>query len=118
MRSIASTCADQDQSDPEGPAYAPLRRAMEEDTPQRRRMEAGSLQIELEFRAPWADVRRMQTVLAGPNREALLARTEVLVMERSDGWLWVYEGAALVEAAQRIDPAMPVACAIYRDPTR
>ncbi len=101
------------------PIYRPLLNALTRgDTPEERVITAGDLRISPRFRSPEAHVALMLSNFATHERigEEFLHR--VLVMERSDGSLWVYDDCAYVEAAQQLDPSMPVACGVFKAPTR
>ena len=103
------------------PSYQPLTDALIDamtggEQPEERTIQAGRLRMEPEFVSNeavaivaqnWEEIRRTQ--------EEFLHR--VLVMERSDGSLWVYDDCPFVTVAQRLDPMMPLPCAVFRDPT-
>ena len=83
------------------PIYKPLLDALKGDVkPDDRVVEAKELRISPKVRV----------------RQEFMDR--VLVMERSDGSLWVYDDCGFVEAVQQVDPGMLLPCAVYKDPTR
>ncbi len=106
----------------EPPTYQPLTDALigamtGGEQPEERTIQASQLRMDAEFVSRdavaivarnWEEIRRTQ--------EEFLHR--VLVMERSDGSLWVYDDCPFVTVAQRLDPTMPLPCAVFRDPTR
>lgn len=103
----------------EGPIYQPLVDALVRgDKPEERLFAVGDLQIAPKFWAPEEHVGLMLLNFENVKRTGEEFYHHVLVMERSDGSLWVYDDCAYVEAAQRLNPALVVSCGVYKDPTR
>ncbi len=101
------------------PTYKPLVDALVRGvTPEERFLAVRDLRIAPKFRATEEHVRLVLSNFEGMKRTREEFYQPVLVMERSDGSWWVYDDCTYVEAAQRIDPAMIVPCAVYKDPTR
>jgi hypothetical protein len=109
---------DQDKLIPTMPIYQPLVDALLSQTPEERVIPVGELQIEPEFRAPEWILKLFLERFAQFQLEKEEFLSKVVVMERSDGSLWVYDDQAFVEAAWRVRPNLRVRCDVYRDPTR
>lgn len=100
------------------PTYEPLVQALLNDVPEERLIAVSALQIEQLFRAPeWLlNLFLKQFARFHVEHEEFLRK--VLVMERSDGSLWVYDDQAYVEAAQRVRPSLSLHCDVYKDPAQ
>jgi hypothetical protein len=109
---------DPDDLVPTMPTYEPLVQALINDVPEERLIPASQLRIEPAFRAPqWIiDLILNQFARFHLDHEEFLHK--VLVMERSDGSLWVYDDQAYVEAAQKVQQSLLLRCHVYNDPTQ
>jgi len=101
------------------PIYRPLVDALTRgDRPEERLIVASDLRIAPKFRGREEDieagVRHLDTLRL--LRQEFLQR--VLVMERRDGSLWIYDDCAYVAAVQRQSSDTVLPCAVFRDPTR
>ncbi len=101
------------------PIYKPLLDALKGGVkPDDRVVEARELRISPKFRVREEDVAMMVRNLESALRVGQEFMDRVLVMERSDGSLWVYDHCGLVEAVLRVEPGRLLPCAVFRDPTR
>jgi len=100
------------------PLYQPLVDALITDIPEERNILVADLQIESAFQAPEWILNIFLNRFAQFQLEKEEFMFRVLVMERSDGTLWVYDDQAFVEAAQRVRPGLTVRCDVYKDRTR
>jgi hypothetical protein len=103
---------------PTMPTYEPLVNALLNDTPEERVIPVALLQIEPAFRAPDWILGLFLKQFAQFQLEHEEFLYKVLVMERRDGTLWVYDDQAYVEAAQRVRPGLMLRCDVFKDPTR
>jgi hypothetical protein len=103
---------------PTMPTYEPLIHALMNDTPKERVIPVANLQIEPAFRAPEWILGLFLKQFAQFHLEHEEFLHKVLVMERSDGSLWVYDDQAYVEAAQRVRPGLSLRCDVFKDSTR
>jgi hypothetical protein len=91
------------------PIYQPLMDALTRgEVPEERLIAVADLRVSPKFRSPEEHV---QIVLQEFTATKLVSQEflrRVLVMERRDGSLWVYDDCAYVAAAQRVDPALAI----------
>ncbi len=105
--------------DGHGPIYRPLVDALVSGVePERRAIPAAELRINPKFRAPAAAIAAAVKHIKTHQLLDQEFMTEVLVMQRRDGSLWVYDDTLRVAAMQQVDPTAPLPCAVYQDPTR
>ncbi len=102
-----------------GPIYPPLVDMLASDfVPERRAIPAAELHINARFRPPAAAVVAMVKHIKAHRLLEEEFMTVVLVMQRRNGTLWVYDDTLRVAAMQQVDPTAPLPCAVYQDPTR
>lgn len=102
------------------PFYQPLLDALEGDeTPEHRLVPVLDLQIAAAFQPPEEVTELIAANLDGLGRltEEFMTPASVLVMERRDGSLWVYDDCPYVAAMQPVHPNAVVACEVYQDHT-
>jgi hypothetical protein len=109
---------DPDDLIPTMPTYEPLVHALTNESPEERVIPVSLLQIEPAFRAPDWILNLFLKQFAQFHLEKEEFLYKVLVMERRDGTLWVYDDQAYVEAAQRVRPSLSLRCDVYKDPTQ